>query len=106
MQCLDNVKSGREESWRHDTFYKDYSEQSKTKKDENSKPINLTFYLDYGTLRKEHSDTLADFINRQEKFKGSLTLVPTGHKSRFNHQIGDKSKVIAKMAITSFWCER
>ena len=78
MQCLDNVKNEREETWRHDTFYKDYSEQSKTKKDENSKPINLTFYLDYGALRKEHSDTLIDFINRQEKFKGSLTLVPTG----------------------------
>ena len=27
--------------------------------------------LDYGTLRKEHSVTI-DFINRYEKFKGSL----------------------------------
>ena len=24
--------------------------------------INLTFYLDYGALRKEHLDTLIDFI--------------------------------------------
>ena len=38
----------------------------------NSKPINLTFYLDYRALRKEHLDTLTDFINSQEKFKGSL----------------------------------
>ena len=32
----------------------------------------LTFYLDYGTLRKEHLDTLTDFINKHETFKGSL----------------------------------
>ena len=35
------------------------------------KPINLTFCLDYDTLRKEHLFTI-DFINRYEKFKGSL----------------------------------
>ena len=29
-------------------------------------------YLDYGALRKEHLDTLTDFINRHEKFKGCL----------------------------------
>ena len=49
-----------------------YAEQSKIQKNENSKPINLTFYLDYGVLRKEHLDTLTDFINRYETFKGSL----------------------------------
>ena len=32
----------------------------------------MTFYLDYGALREEHLDTLTDFINRHEKFKGSL----------------------------------
>ena len=57
---------------RHDTFYKNYAEQPKAQKNENSKPINLVFYLDYGALRKEHLDTLTDFINRHEKFKGSL----------------------------------
>ena len=72
MQRLDNVKKGNKISWRHDTFYKNYSEQFKTQKNENSKPINLTFYLDYGALRKEHLDTLTDFINRHEKCKGSL----------------------------------
>ena len=72
VQHLDNVKKGNEKSWRHDTFYKNYVEQFKTLKNENSKPINLTFYLDYGALRKEHLDTLTDFINRHEKFKGSL----------------------------------
>ena len=72
VQRLDNVKKGTKKSWRHDTFYKNYSEQSKTQKNENSKPINLTFYLDYGALRKEHLDTITDFINRHEKFKSSL----------------------------------
>ena len=72
MQHLDNVKKGNEKSWRHDTFYKNYVEQSKTQKNKNSKPINFTFYLDYGALRKEHLDSLTDFINRHEKFKGSL----------------------------------
>ena len=65
VQRLGNVKKGNEKSWRHDTFYK----QSKLQKNENSKPINLTFYLDYGALRKEHLDTITDFINRHEKFK-------------------------------------
>ena len=69
VQRLDNVKKGTKKSWRHDTFYKNYSEQSKTQKNENSKPINLTFYLDYGALRKEHLDTITDFINRHGKFK-------------------------------------
>ena len=32
----------------------------------------MTFYLDYGALRKKHLRTLTDFINRNEKFKGSL----------------------------------
>ena len=32
----------------------------------------MTFYLDYGALRKEHLDTLTNFSNRHEKFKGSL----------------------------------
>ena len=32
----------------------------------------MTFYHDYGALRKEDLDTLTDFINRHEKFKGSL----------------------------------
>ena len=63
---------GNEKSWRHGTFYKNFAEQSKTQKNKNSKPIDLTFYLDYGALRKEHLDTLTDFINRHEKFKGSL----------------------------------
>ena len=49
-----------------------FAEQSKTQKNKNSKPINLTFYLDYGALRKEHLDSLTDFINRDEKFKSSL----------------------------------
>ena len=65
VQRLGNVKKGNEKSWRHDTFYK----QSKLQKNENSKPINLTFYLDYGALRKEHLDTITDFINRHGKFK-------------------------------------
>ena len=26
VQHLDNVKKGNENSWRHDTFYKDYAE--------------------------------------------------------------------------------
>ena len=55
---------------RHDTFYKNYAEQPKTQKNENSKPINLVFYLDYGAL--EHLDTITDFINRHEKLKDSL----------------------------------
>ena len=29
-------------------------------------------YLDYGALRKEHLDSLTNFINRYEKLKGSL----------------------------------
>ena len=53
-------------------FYKNCAEQSKTKKNENSKPLNLIFCLDYGALRKEPSDTLADFINRYDRFKGNL----------------------------------
>ena len=72
MQRLDNVKKGNEKSWRHNTFYKNYAEQSKTQMNENSKPINFTFYLDYGALRKEHLDTLPNCINRHEKFDGSL----------------------------------
>ena len=56
VQNLDNVMKGNEKSWRHDTFYMNYIEQSKTQKNENSKPINLTFYLDYGALMKEHLD--------------------------------------------------
>ena len=69
VQRLDNVKKGNEKSWRHNTHN---TEQFKIQKNENSKPINLTFYLDYGALRKEHLDTLTDFINRHEKLKGSL----------------------------------
>ena len=40
-----------------------FAEQSKTQKNKNSKPINLTFYLylDYGVLRKEHLDSLTNF---------------------------------------------
>ena len=40
-----------------------FAEQSKTQKNKNSKPINLTFYLylDYGVLRKEHIDSLTNF---------------------------------------------
>ena len=72
VQHLDNVKKGNEKSWRHDTFHKNHAEQSKTQKNENSKPISLTFCLDYGALRTEHLDTLTDFINRHEKFKGIL----------------------------------
>ena len=34
-----------------------FAEQSKTQKKKISKPINLTFYLDYGALRKEHLDS-------------------------------------------------
>ena len=32
----------------------------------------MTFYLDYGALKKEHLDWLTNFINRHEKLKGSL----------------------------------
>ena len=39
----------------------DNAEQSKTQKNENSKPINLTFYIDYGALRKEHLDNIIQF---------------------------------------------
>ena len=46
--------------------------QSKTQKNKNSKPINLTFCLDYGALRKEQLDSLTNFINRHGKLKGSL----------------------------------
>ena len=49
-----------------------FAEQSKTQKNKNSKPINLTFCLDYGALRKEQLDSLTNFINRQGKLKGSL----------------------------------
>ena len=49
-----------------------FAEQSKTQKNENSKPINLTFYLHFGALRKEHLDSLANFINRHETLKASL----------------------------------
>ena len=35
----------------------------------------------------------------------SKAWFPPGDKSRFYRQIGDKSKVIAKMAIALFWCE-
>ena len=45
VQRSDNVKKGNEKSWRHDTFYKNYAERSKTQKNENTKRINLTFYL-------------------------------------------------------------
>ena len=72
LQHLDNVKKGNEKSWRHDMFYKNYAEQSRTQKSEDSKPNDLTFYIDYGGLRREHLDTLTDFINRREKFKGNL----------------------------------
>ena len=34
-----------------------FAEQFETQKNKNSKPINLTFYLDYGALRKEHLDS-------------------------------------------------
>ena len=40
VQHLDNIKNGNEKSWRFWTFYKNYAEQSKTQKNENSKPIN------------------------------------------------------------------
>ena len=32
----------------------------------------MTFYFDYGAPRKEPLDTLADFINRYDIFKGNL----------------------------------
>ena len=32
VQYLDNVEKGHEKSWRHDTFYKNYAEQSKIQK--------------------------------------------------------------------------
>ena len=72
VQRLDNIKKGNEKSWRHDTFYKNYATQFKTQKIENSKLINLTFYLNYGALREKHLDTLTDIINRHEKFNSSL----------------------------------
>ena len=71
VQHLENVKKGNEKSWRHDPFYKNYAGKSKTQMNENSKPFNLTFYLDYGAPRKEHLDT-TDLINRYEKIKSSL----------------------------------
>ena len=46
---------------------KHFAEQSKIQKNKNSKPINLTFYLNYGALRKEHLDSLTNFIYRHEK---------------------------------------
>ena len=49
-----------------------FAEQSKTQTNKSSKPINLTFYLDYGTPRKEHLELSTDFIDIHEKFKGSL----------------------------------
>ena len=73
IQLLGNVKEGNKKSWRHDTFCKNYAAQSKIQKNKNSKPINLTFYLDYGALtNEEHLDTLTDIINRHKNFKGSL----------------------------------
>ena len=68
MQHLDNVKKGNEKSWRHDTL----CWAIKNSEEQNSKPINLAFYLDYGALMKEHLDSLTNFINRHEKLKGSL----------------------------------
>ena len=49
-----------------------FAEQSKTQKNKNSKPVNLTFYLEYGALGKEHLDSLTNFINRHKRLKGSL----------------------------------
>ena len=72
VQHLDNVKKENEKFWRHDTFYKNYAGQYKTQKNKNSKPINLTFTLDYGALRKEHFYSLTDFINIHEKLKVTL----------------------------------
>ena len=40
VQHLDHVEKGNKKSWRHDTFYKNYAEQFKTQKNENSKPIH------------------------------------------------------------------
>ena len=67
---MDNVKKGNGKSWRHDALYKNYAKQSKTEKNENWKPINLIFCLDYVVLTKERLNTLADFI--YETFMGSL----------------------------------
>ena len=67
---MDNVKKGNGKSWRHDALYKNYAKQSKTEKNENWKPINLIFCLDYVALTKERLNTLADFI--YETFMGSL----------------------------------
>ena len=53
-----------------------FAKQSRTQKNKNLKPINLTFCLDYDTPRKEHLDTLTNFTNRHEKFKGSLDYNP------------------------------
>ena len=39
---LDNVKKGNENSWRHNTFYNNYAEQSRTQKNKSSKLVNLT----------------------------------------------------------------
>ena len=47
-----------------------FAAHSKTQKNKNSKPINLTFYFDYGALRKDHLDSLTNFINRHKKVKG------------------------------------
>ena len=66
---MDNVKKGNDKPWRHDTFYKRYAEQSKTQKNKNSKS---DIHLDHGALRKKHLNTLTNYINRHEKFKGSL----------------------------------
>ena len=49
-----------------------FAQQSKTQKNKNSKPINLTCFLDYGALRREHLDSLTNFINIHEKLKGNL----------------------------------
>ena len=41
------------------------------------------------------------FLSRHD----SKAWFPPGDKSGFYRQISDKSKVIAEMAITLFWCE-
>ena len=51
------------------------------------------------TVENKHLEELLNLFNL---FKAWF---PPGDKSRFYRQMGDKSKVIAKMAITLFWCE-
>ena len=62
-----------------------------------------------GSHKKKHLVVIAMklqfFYDKKIPKMDSKAWFPPGDKSRFYRQIGDKSKVITKMAITLFWCE-